>query len=104
MIERGRYKIENAKVSGIRIGTWFHDGRGFFSATFSGGGTAQGAELPFTREFVDEFIAACGASHLTDCDGKFVRVLRSGYYIDAVAHITDDDKVAQIYDYTKEKK
>ena len=90
------YKQQNCQVQALRIGTWHHDGRAFFSAMFDGIGCGQGANLPWTREFIDAFIAACGASHLGDCEGKYVRVLRSDYFIDGVAHITDDSKVAMI--------
>ena len=52
---------------------------------------AQSASLPWYPRAVDRFIEVCGATHLSDCEGKFVRLcyVRPGSVIKAVAHVVE---------------
>lgn len=78
---------DNAKVTHINIGTMFHDGRCFASISFDGGGWSQGANFKADGPTIDGIIAACGASDLFDCVGKYCQVKREDGFIAEVGHI-----------------
>jgi hypothetical protein len=93
---------ENARVERVSIGSGYHDGRGFFTIMFAGDSWGQGIQnQPLHPEFIDNFIAACGASDLFDCVGKLVRVGRrenpsTFEPIVAVCHILGWDKMVEV--------
>lgn len=88
--------IENAKVDRITIGTGAHDGRGFFTIGFCGGGWAQSVCPSLNREWIDAFIRICGRGDLFSCTGALVRIAwrepirGSATMIAAVKHILED--------------
>lgn len=92
-------EVRNARVQGIRLGSAYHDGRGFFSANFDGGGWGQGTVIPFERDAIDKLNDICGVEDLFSCTGHLVRLCwwtplsGCGPAIAAVAHVLDDTKV-----------
>ena len=84
---------DNAKVTHINIGTMHHDGRGFASIIFDGGGWGQGAGFNMDAATIDGLIAACGAANLFDCIGKYCQVKRENGLIVEVMHILGDKAV-----------
>lgn len=87
---------QNAKVDAIYIGSARHDGRGFFTITFTGSSWGQGFRAPFEPQWIDRFIDVCGGGDLLSCVGKLVRVhwdCNGLGPIVAVSHIVSDETV-----------
>jgi hypothetical protein len=85
--------VENALVVAVTVGASAHDGRDFFTICFEGRWGGQHAiNVPWTREVINGFIAACGARDLLACLCKPVRVLWSEKRgpIIGVTHIIKD--------------
>lgn len=79
----------NARIKEIKIGSSFHDGRGFATVMLEGAGWGQGFSLSMEPRVVDGLIYAAGATDLFSCIGKFVRIKRQDGFITEVGHIID---------------
>lgn len=88
---------QNAKIEAIKIGSPYHDSRGFFTVMFSGSSWGQGGFPTFSKEAIDLFVGTVGAMDLFGCIGRLVRVGResNGLHapIVAIAPIISDSKV-----------
>lgn len=97
-------KTENCKIFQIRIGTYFHDGKGFSSFLVEGKGWRQVGRLPWDRPSIDKLISVCGAEDLVSCVNKLVRIERgSSGQIIALVHITNN-KIRLTIEFSTELK
>lgn len=88
---------QNAKIEAIKIGSPYHDGRGFFTVMFAGSSWGQGGFPTFSKEAIDLFVGTVDAMDLFGCMGRLVRVGRksNGLHapIVAIAPIVSDSRV-----------
>jgi len=88
---------QNAKIEAIKIGSPYHDGRGFFTVMFAGSSWGQGGFPTFSKEAIDLFVETVGAMDLFGCMGRTVRVGREskGLHapIVAIAPIISDSRI-----------